>query len=173
MDNGTARKGGGGERREDIIDQQRILNAQSMERCGEWARGVKEKKKSKRRTTRENEVSGEEERKAGDVEEWRPLKASIGQSVITEEEGRQTASLFFCRREKTCINFQVEGSLAPAASSSLCWAAARSSLLCFIHHKKKEDISPGASWVILRGRKRGGSGGERSAHGPFCYLLLT
>lgn len=135
--------------------------------------GGERKKKSKRRTTRENEVSGEEERKAGDVEEWRPLKASIGQSVITEEEGRQTASLFFCRREKTCINFQVEGSLAPAASSSLCWAAARSSLLCFIHHKKKEDISPGASWVILRGRKRGGSGGERSAHGPFCYLLLT
>lgn len=116
-------------------------------------------------------MSGEEERKAGDVEEWRPLKASIEQSVITEEEGRQTASLFSCRREKTRINFQVEGSLAPAASSSLCWAAARSSLLWFIHHKKKEDIPPGACWVILRGRKRGG--GERSATGPFCYLLLT
>lgn len=82
-------------------------------------------------------MSGEEERKAGDVEEWRPLKASIEQSVITEEEGRQTASLFPCRHEKTHINFQVEGSLAPAASSSLCWAAARSSLLWFIHHKKE------------------------------------
>lgn len=135
---------------------------------------VKEKKKNRREGAQRwwEKSEGVEGRKAGDVEEWRPLEASIEQSVITEEEGRQTASPIFVRREKTCINFQVEGSLAPAASSSLCRAAARSSLLWFIHHKKKEDISPGAPWVILRGRKRGG-GGERSATGPFCYLLLT
>lgn len=59
------------------------------------------------------------ERKATDVEEWRPLRISIEQSVITEEEGRQTASFFFSHCKKTCINFQVEGSLDPAVSSSL------------------------------------------------------
>lgn len=58
--------------------------------------GERKKKSRKAHNAGKKEVSeAKEERKAGDVEEWRPLKASIEQSVITEEEGRQTASLFF------------------------------------------------------------------------------
>ncbi|CAB1453662.1 unnamed protein product [Pleuronectes platessa] len=34
-------------------------------------------------------------------------------------------------------------------------AKACSSLLLSIHHTEEEDTPPGASWVILRGRKRG------------------
>lgn len=120
VDNRTARKGSGG-----TLGRHKwpvaVLHTQSMESCAEWALGVKKKRKIEKSAGKKKVSEAEEERKASDIEKWRPLKASIEQSVITEEEGRQTASLsFWGRHEKTCINFQVEGSLAPAASSSLC-----------------------------------------------------
>lgn len=82
------------------------MNAPSIEglrigRIGKIEKGTREQEK----------VSGKE-RKGTDNEEWRQIKISVEQSVITEG-GRQTASFsfLFCYSEiKTLINLNLQGS---------------------------------------------------------------
>lgn len=142
------------------------MNAQSIERQRIGRRGKIEKG-----TSELEKVSGTE-RKGTDSEEWRQLKISAERSVITER-GRQTASFFFYSEIKTLINLNRQGSwTSPFLCQTLGGRKACTSLLLSIHHTEEEDTPPGASWVILRGRKRGD--GERMAAGPFViYCSLS
>lgn len=86
---------------------QAVMNAQSIER-----QRIGRGEKIERDTREPAKVSGTE-RKGSDSEEWRQLKISAEQSVITERE-RQTASFFFfflLQRNKDTHQFKSAGFL--------------------------------------------------------------
>lgn len=143
------------------------MNAQSIERQRIGRRGKIEKGRGE-----QEKVSGTEKKKGTDSEEWRQLTISAKRSVITER-GRQTASFLFYSEIKTLINLNQQGSwTSPFLRQTPGGGGVSLPASCPFITQRKKTPPPGASWVILRGRKRGD--GERMAAGPFViYCSLS
>lgn len=140
---------------------QAVMNALSIERL---RIGRREKIEKGHKRARESEWDREKR-----DWQWRMEADKDIYRVICYYRRRETNSFFFLffflQRNKDTHQFKLARFLD--LTFSLC-----SPFLLSIHHTEEEDTPPGASWVILRGRKRGD--GERMVVGPFViYCSLS
>lgn len=130
-----------------------------------------------RRKNRKEHSRGKISEWGGEKSHWRwrmeAVKDIYWAICYYRRRGETNSFFLFLALQKDMHQFPGRGVTGPLCFFFTGWVVkVCSSLLRFIHHKKKEDISPGASWVILRGRKRGS--GERMAAGPFViYCSLS